>query len=229
MSLSRVATAGGDGCLGTRGSVSLAMAVALAFAAILSAFAADLARASGARAQAQVAADAAALAAAQELVIPSETGPEEAAAQYAERNGGRLVDCLCSPQGREVVVTVEVEISLPLLRQTRTVQASARAVVVSPEGTAGLQPSFVASLNCLFDRVSGLWVVSGFRTHAQQAALYRMKPGLAAPPGHSMHEVGLAADLGFPSGAARSEAHREAAGCGLAFPVSYEPWHVEPA
>lgn len=203
--------------------MSLAMAVALAFAAILSAFAADLARASGARARAQVAADAAALAAAQELVIPSEVGPEEVAAQYAERNGGRLVDCLCPPQGQEVVVTVEVEISLPLLRQTRTVRASARAVVVSPEGTAGLQPSFVASLSCLFDQVSGLWVVSGFRTHAQQAALYRQYPELAAPPGHSMHELGLAADLGFPSAAARSEAHRRERAADWLFPSRTNP------
>jgi secretion/DNA translocation related TadE-like protein len=214
---------------GQRGSASVVLAVALGFAAILGGFAADLARAAAARGQAQVAADAAALAAAQELIVPSGTAPSGVAASYAARNGARLVACRCPSEGSEVTVTVEVEVSLPLLAQVRTVAASARAVVAAPPGSKGLQPAFVARLSCLFDRVDGLWIVSGFRTYAEQAALHRRKPGLAAPPGHSMHELGLAADLGFPSQAAETAAHREAAGCSLRFPVSYEPWHVEPA
>ena len=213
---------------GCRGSASLTLTVALAFAASLSAFAADAARASAARARAQVAADAAALAAAQELVVPSDRTPTEVAADYAERNGARLVSCRCDPGGSDVVVTVELEVSLPLLRQTRTVGAAARAVVAIPVGTEGLQPWFTARLACLFARVDGLSIVSGFRTRAQQAALYRRKPGLAAPPGRSNHERGLAADLGYATRATRRAAHAEAGGCGLEFPISYEPWHVEP-
>jgi secretion/DNA translocation related TadE-like protein len=205
------------------------MAVALAFGAILSAFVADVSLASKARARAQLAADAAALAAAQELLIPTEEAPEEVAAKYAGHNGARLVGCQCPGQERDVVVTVEVDVTLPLLEQTRTVRASARAVVAAPVGAAGLQPAFVARLSCLFQRVAGLWIVSGFRTEAEQAALFRRKPELAAPPGHSMHELGLAADLGFPSDATRMQAHREAADCDLRFPVANEPWHVEPA
>jgi secretion/DNA translocation related TadE-like protein len=203
--------------------------VALAFATILAAFAADLSRASAARGRAQTAADAAALAAAQELVAPSDATPGEAAADYAARNGADLVECECPVGGREATVTVEVEVDLPFLDQTRKVRASARAVVAAPPGAEGLQPSFVTRLSCLFERVPGLWIVSGFRTRAEQAVLFELKPHLAAPPGHSNHELGLAADLGFPSESGQRAAHAAALGCGLEFPVPYEPWHVEPA
>ncbi|MGH2724344.1 MAG: Rv3654c family TadE-like protein [Actinomycetota bacterium] len=215
--------------MASRGSASLVLMVALGFAAILAAFGADVARASAARGRAQAAADAAALAAAQELVVPSDRSPAEVAAEYAELDGASLVACRCDPGGDDVVVTVELDVHLPLLGQVRTVTASARAVVAAPARSEGLRPMFAARLSCLFARVRGLSIVSGFRTRAQQAALYRHKPHLAAPPGHSNHERGLAADLGFASDAARRAAHREAASCGLGFPVSHEPWHVEPA
>jgi secretion/DNA translocation related TadE-like protein len=212
-----------------RGSASLVVMAALAFAAILSVFAADASRASAARGRAQVAADAAALAAAQELVLPSGREIADVAADYASRHGADLVACECRPGSQDVVVTVELDVTLPFLGQTRGIQASARARVTAPPGTEGLQPFFIARLGCLFDGVPGLWVVSGFRTHAEQAALHQEKPGLAAPAGHSNHELGMAADLGYPSEAARRLAHAWAPGCGLEFPVPYEPWHVEPA
>jgi secretion/DNA translocation related TadE-like protein len=211
-----------------RGSVSLVVAATLAFGAVLAAFSADLARVTVGRARAQAAADAAALAAAQQLIRPSDRSPAELAAEYAERGGTELLACRCDPGATEAVVTVERDVVLPLLGQVRTVRASARAVVAVPPGTEGLQPFFVARLWCLFDRVDGLWIVSGFRTRAEQAALHEQKPGLAAPPGHSNHELGLAADLGYPSPEAEDAAHTAAPGCGLAFPMSYEPWHVEP-
>lgn len=211
-----------------RGSASLLVMVALSFATILVAFAADLSRASVARGRAQAAADAAALAAAQELVSPSGATPGEAAAEYADMNGARLVECACPAGGREATVTVELEAELPFLGQTRTVRVSARAVVAAPPGAEGLGPFFVARLNCLFDRVPGLWVISGLRSRAEQAALYERKPHLAAPPGHSNHELGLAADLGFPGEAGERAAHATAPGCRLEFPVPYESWHVEP-
>ena len=49
-----------------------------------------------------------------------------------------------------------------------------------------------ASLGYLI-RFSG--ALSCFRTYAQQAAIYADRPGLAAPPGHSLHEKGLALDV----------------------------------
>lgn len=212
----------------TRGSISVALATSLAFAGILAAFTADVSRTAGARARAQAAADAAALAAAQELVVPTGADPAAVAAEYAERNGARLVQCDCQPGGTDAVVTVRLTVDLRFLAQTRTIQASARAVVAAPPGSEGLQPRFAAALACLFERVDGLWIISGYRSRAEQAALHRLKPGLAAPPGHSMHELGLAADLGFKSAAVEEEAHREAAACDLHFPMSYEPWHIEP-
>lgn len=212
-----------------RGSVTLIVAASLAFAAVLGAYGADITMAISARGRAQAAADAAALAAAQELVISSGRSPEEVAAEYAERGGARLESCRCDPAADEVVVSLTVDVHLPMLGQIRTVRARARAVVEAPAGTQGLQAWFVARLACLLNRVPGIRVVSGFRTRAEQARLHAERPDLAAPPGRSMHEHGLAADLAFPSGSARDDAHSIALGCGLGFPVEGEPWHVEPA
>jgi secretion/DNA translocation related TadE-like protein len=212
-----------------RGSVTLIVAAALAFAGLIGAFGADVTRAIAARGRAQAAADASALAAAQELLVSSGRSPEEVATEYAERGGARLESCRCDPTADEVVVSVVLDVQLPLLGQIRTVRARARAVVEAPTGTRGLQGWFVARLTCLFNRVAGIQVVSGFRTRAEQARLHVERPDLAAPPGRSMHERGLAADLSFPSAYAQRTAHSTAGACGLAFPVGGEPWHVEPS
>jgi hypothetical protein len=203
------------------------VASALGLAAILSTLSADLARVATGRVRAQTAADAAALAAAQELVVPSARSPREVADEYAGHHGATVAECRCEPGSEETLVKVELAISLPFLGGARTVGAEARAVV-EPSGLAGLDADFAARLGCLFAKVPGLSIVSGFRTRAEQAALYAEKPDLAAPPGHSMHELGLAADLGYPSDQAREIAHSSAFSCGLEFPMSYEPWHVEP-
>lgn len=212
-----------------RGSVTLIVAASLAFAGVIGAFGADISRAIAARGRAQAAADAAALAAAQELVISSGRPPQEVAAEYAARGGARLESCRCDPAADEVVVSVALDVHLPLLGQDRTVRARARAVVEAPTGTQGLQGWFVARLACLFQRVRGIRVVSGFRTRAEQARLHAERPAWAAPPGRSMHERGLAADLAFPSRFAQRRAHSVADVCGLEFPVRREPWHLEPA
>lgn len=78
-----------------------------------------------------------------------------------------------------------------------------------------------------------LHVNYGKRTYAEQKALYdRLGPGVAARPGTSRHETGLAADVVRAS--ARWQNLRDipgaAAACrnrGLHFPVSHEAWHVE--
>ncbi|HEV3474617.1 MAG TPA: Rv3654c family TadE-like protein [Actinomycetota bacterium] len=211
------------------GSASLLLAASLGLIAVVVTLTVGLASAAVGRAKAQSAADGAALAVAQELIVPSGQPLPDIAKEYAERNGARLVACRCEAAASDAVVTVEVPVELGFLG-SRVVTASARAVVDEPGGSAaGLQPFFVARLSCLIDRVPGVWIVSGFRTHAEQAALHEAKPGLAAPPGHSMHELGLAADLGYPSEQAERSAHEAAPGCGLTFPMSYEPWHVEPA
>jgi secretion/DNA translocation related TadE-like protein len=117
-----------------RGSVSLVLVAAMGFSVILGSAIVDVARASGARARAQAAADAAALAAAQEQILPSGSGPADAAVRYAERNGARLVSCQCPGSGTEAVVVVELEVRLPALGVTRKVRAAARAVVEGPTG-----------------------------------------------------------------------------------------------
>ncbi len=210
-----------------RGSASMLVVAALGFTAILALLTADLARVAFARTRAQTAADAAALAAAQELLVPSLVSPRAVAEEYAGRHGADVTRCECDAASDEAVVVVELPVSLPFLGRESRVRAIARAVV-EPAGVAGLDPMFASRLGCLFQKVPGLWIVSGFRTREEQAALYEEKPDLAAPPGHSMHELGLAADLGYPSEAAGSKTHAVADSCGLEFPVSYEPWHVEP-
>src|SRR5207247_6756528 len=76
----------------------------------------------------------AALAAAQELAIPSGHDPEEFAADYATRNGGALMSCQCDPGSREAVVEVRMPVTLVFLDGQLVLTARARAVV---DGAAG--------------------------------------------------------------------------------------------
>jgi hypothetical protein len=70
-------------------------------------------------------------------------------------------------------------------------------------------------------------LISGWRSHETQAQLHAQKPGLAAEPGHSNHEFGLAIDMSFENAATRNWVHQNAARFGLWFPMDYEPWHVQ--
>ncbi|TMK96699.1 MAG: hypothetical protein E6G40_10465, partial [Actinobacteria bacterium] len=90
------------------GSVTVLAAAVLFLAGVLVLVAVDLLRVVQARARAQTAADAAALAAAQEIAVPAGRTPAEVAAEYAERNGGTLVSCDCAPNAREAIVEVQV-------------------------------------------------------------------------------------------------------------------------
>lgn len=83
----------------------------------------------------------------------------------------------------------------------------------------------------------GFAISSGYRSPEHQAELYSAavakygSPDAArkwvAPPGHSMHNEGLAADLSFDPGAG-PEVHALASQYGLKFPMPYENWHIEP-
>lgn len=91
-------------------------------------------------------------------------------------------------------------------------------------GLDGLNPLFGDKLRALIAASHGrITITSGKRSNAQQAVLYKQKPGLAAPPGKSNHEYGLAADLGGDL----AFAHKMAASFGLFFPMGHEPWHIE--
>lgn len=79
----------------------------------------------------------------------------------------------------------------------------------------------------------GLWsnVVSDYRTRQQQAQLYQQylngNGNLAAPPGHSMHEKGLAFDISSAWLQAHPGAEQMLQRLG-GFPVQGEPWHWQP-
>jgi secretion/DNA translocation related TadE-like protein len=118
-----------------RGSVSIVVVALMAVVLILAMGVADLARVLTCAARAQTAADAAALAAAQELASSAVAGvePADLAAAYAERNGAVLTACACEPGGTEAVVTVIVQVgALVLAPDDRVVTARARAVVDIP-------------------------------------------------------------------------------------------------
>ncbi|MBI4088155.1 D-alanyl-D-alanine carboxypeptidase family protein [Candidatus Kaiserbacteria bacterium] len=101
----------------------------------------------------------------------------------------------------------------------------------SRQGIMGLNAEFACRLARFLKTAEAagynMRISSGFRTYAQQAALKAAKPTLAARPGSSNHERGLAADLS-PRGADRW-AHANAAAYGLRYPIRGEPWHVEPS
>jgi secretion/DNA translocation related TadE-like protein len=118
-----------------RGSVSIVVAAVVLLALVLSIGVADVARVLVARSHARTAADAAALAAAQELALPSGADPAEVAAAYAERNDAILSDCICAAGTFDATVTVSIVVDgFLLVTGTRTVTARARAVVDMPGG-----------------------------------------------------------------------------------------------
>lgn len=80
-------------------------------------------------------------------------------------------------------------------------------------------------------------VRSGRRSPERQAQLWaeavkkygdpEIADNWVARPGHSKHEVGLAADLAYADAAAKSWAHQNAAQFGIHFPLANEDWHAE--
>lgn len=64
---------------------------------------------------------------------------------------------------------------------------------------AGLEPQFAADVNKLLSESEYIWnVVYGYRTLAKQEELYKIHLAggpLAAPPGRSAHNFGLAVDV----------------------------------
>ena len=107
---------------------------------------------------------------------------------------------------------------------------------------SGMTPAMQAALANMFQNApenirAQLQINSGYRSVALQAQLWAgalKKYGSeaearkwVAPPGHSQHNAGNAADLKYLSPEAQKWAHENAAAYGLAFPLSNEPWHVE--
>ncbi|MGH2747818.1 MAG: D-alanyl-D-alanine carboxypeptidase family protein [Actinomycetota bacterium] len=101
---------------------------------------------------------------------------------------------------------------------------------------SGLHPTLAAAVERLLQGAGGrVWVVSGFRTYAHQYTLYvsalrrygdpEIADNWVAPPGRSMHEHGLAVDLG--GDLALAVRIIDELGLPLWRPMSWEPWHFE--
>lgn len=100
---------------------------------------------------------------------------------------------------------------------------------------AGLDPTFATAIDALIAASGGrVTVQSAYRSNEEQQQLWDQavakygSPEAArkwvAPPGHSNHNRGLAVDLGGDT----ALAHELAPRFGLVFPMSWEPWHIEP-
>lgn len=209
-------------------------AIGSALALLLAGFSVDIARISTVKARAQLAADAAALAAV------AESGPygggqhEREAARFADANGAKLLECLCEPGATAVQVRVAIE----------GVVADARAVfdptelmpaAIAFEGE-GLHPLLARALDRLIAASRGsVHVVSGFRSSDKQTILWAdavARYGTAeaaddwvARPGTSMHEKGLAVDLG--GNLEMAAAIVADLDLPLHRPLPHEPWHFE--
>lgn len=112
-----------------------------------------------------------------------------------------------------------------------------------PDAITGLDDAFEASLASMFAAAppsiqDQLQIMSGYRSPERQAELWEAavkkygSPEAArkwvAPPGNSQHNHGNAVDLRFLDPAAQEWVHQNAAAYGLTFPMSHEPWHIEP-
>ena len=117
-----------------RGSITVVAAAVIAVIVVTTMGVADVGKALVARAHAQQAADAAALAAAQELALPTGRVPAEVAGDLAARNGATLTACTCASTATGAVVEVRVAVgSLLLVPGALSATATARAVVDLPE------------------------------------------------------------------------------------------------
>jgi secretion/DNA translocation related TadE-like protein len=117
---------------GQRGSVTVVTAALLLVVFMFAVLVADAGKLLMAVGRAQTAADAAALAAAQELAIPSGASLVALAASFAAANGAEVVACSCPSGPGEVTLTVRLPVSGLVILTGRAVQATARAVVDLP-------------------------------------------------------------------------------------------------
>src|SRR5262245_1774307 len=98
-------------------------------------------------------------------------------------------------------------------------------------GYEDLDPAFAEGLKALVAANAGIVPFSGYRPLKRQQELWEAsdKSGhMVAAPGRSQHNFGRAVDLKFLDDAAQRFAHENARKFGLVFPMSWEPWHIEP-
>ena len=185
-------------------------------------------------ARAQIAADAAVLAAIVESAPGGSGRPEVHARRFAELNGARLLECVC------VVGSDAMQVRVALDGAIARARAVFDAALLSPAGsavdTAGLHPALRLAVERLLEAADGaVHVVSGYRASDEQARLWAAAlrrygsrasaDDWVAPPGTSMHERGLAVDLGGDLVTAENVIRR--LGLPMHDPLPNEPWHFE--
>ncbi|MBA2724661.1 MAG: D-alanyl-D-alanine carboxypeptidase family protein [Actinobacteria bacterium] len=215
--------------------MSVIIAGIVCTAAVLTAlFLGELGSAASARARAQVAADAAALAAVAEGAPYGNSDPAGVAGTYAEANGAVLVSCGCDPLSDQAKVVVKVD----------GVEATARAeldaelfgALALPGDARGLHPEMKEAVDGLLRAAAGAVTLrEGYRSVAEQRIRWlealekygdpEVADDWVARPGHSLHQSGLAVDLGGDV----ELAARLVGELGLPLwrPMSWEPWHFE--
>ncbi len=197
-------------------------------------FLGDIGTASSLRARAQTAADAAALAAVAEAGPYGDGLPERQADTYARLNGGTVLECRCAAGASAVQVEVEVDGVIARARAVFDAEAIGPALLGGETGR--LHPRLEAAVDQLISASGGsIGISSGARSTREQARLWKEalakygSPEAAddwvAPPGHSMHERGLAVDLSGDIPHAVDLIDR--LGLPLWRPMDHEPWHFE--
>ncbi|MDQ3752144.1 MAG: D-alanyl-D-alanine carboxypeptidase family protein [Actinomycetota bacterium] len=217
---------------------------ALALALLFGGYGARLSAAASLQARAQLAADAAALAAVAESGPYGRASHEAVARRFASSNGARLLGCWCEPGATSVQVRVALGEATAEARAVLDPAALAPApgpvggtgLDWLPAGGTGLHPLMEDALERLLAAADGaVWVNSGYRSPERQAELWQAAlekygdPEVAddwvARPGDSMHGRGLAADLGGDVAMAVRLIDRLQ--LPLHRPLSNEPWHFE--
>lgn len=225
--------------------------IGIALAAIaLAVIVIEVGRAYLAQARLQTAADIAAAVMASPSAQAGDSGGLGRAGDVARANGAERVATRTDGQGRTwLVVHADAPRGVTLPRSTMTAEAlvewgvPASATVAGgshgaysgplvPIDAARACPAVAASYRAMQHAAAvdgiAMWAVSGYRTVAEQAALFAsLGPGIAAPPGASLHHQATELDLSV--GAAGSSTHRwltmHAGTFGFVQRYSWEPWH----
>ena len=201
---------------------------------LLGGFVRDVGQASYLKARAQLAADAAALAAVAEAGPYGSGLPSFQARIFAEANGARLLECRCEPSATAAQVEVAVGDVIARARAVMDPEKLLPAPVTFAH--EGLDPRLAVAVEALVDASGGrISIGSGYRTYEEQSALWAEAlarygdPEIAddwvARPGTSMHERGLAVDL--EGDLALAERLVTELGLPLHSPLPNEPWHFE--
>lgn len=208
-------------------------ALATTLTVLLASFGAEITGTSATKARAQLAADAAALAAVAESAPYGGNEPQQEAALAARANGARLIECLCRAGGTAAQVRVAVG---DVVADARATIDPAAFYPLSATTASGLHPLLERAVQRLLSAAGGrVSLVSGWRSSQKQSELWAAAvaryrdPEIAddwvARPGTSMHERGLAVDL---AGDVEHAAELvRSLGLPLHRPLSHEPWHFE--